>query len=213
MRIAHRLRAALPLFCVIVALGAGCSTARPVRNERQGLLDRIALADHSRKSNQFGKISRSPAAPVGSVHSAVEVAPGALHWPLARVEITSQFGSRGRDFHEGIDLRAKKGTTVFAAQDGVVLYAGSKIRGYGRMVVIRHAKELSTVYAHNSQVLVRIGQKVKQGQRIAITGSTGRSTGPHLHFEIRDGMSALDPLEVMPAPRRVTVASTHEGAG
>jgi murein DD-endopeptidase MepM/ murein hydrolase activator NlpD len=120
-----------------------------------------------------------------------------LHWPLKSVRVTSRFGKRPRDFHEGIDLKAKSGTPVYAAQAGKVLYAGLKIRGYGKMIVIKHQYGIATVYAHNSRLLVRAGDWVSLGQQIAVSGSTGRSTGPHLHFEVRYGVSAMDPVQMV----------------
>jgi murein DD-endopeptidase MepM/ murein hydrolase activator NlpD len=132
---------------------------------------------------------------------AVEIAGSNLRWPVAEVKVTSSFGPRGREFHEGIDLKAPVGTPVYAAQDGTVIYSGSKIRGYGRLVVVRHFKQVSTIYAHNSKLLVRSGQYVRQGQKIAISGQSGHVTGPHVHFEVRDGLSALDPEELLPSAR------------
>jgi murein DD-endopeptidase MepM/ murein hydrolase activator NlpD len=120
-----------------------------------------------------------------------------LHWPLKSVQVTSRFGRRPRDFHEGIDLRAKSGTPVYAAQEGKVIYAGKKIRGYGRMLVIKHAYGIATVYAHNSRLLVRAGDHVRLGQQVAVSGSTGHSTGPHLHFEVRSGTVAVDPQQMV----------------
>ena len=119
-------------------------------------------------------------------------------WPLKKVTVTSPFGQRHGDFHEGIDLRADPWTPVYAVQAGKVLYAGRKISGYGKIVVIRHAPGLSTVYAHNSRLLVRTGQHVRQGQMISYSGQTGKAKGPHLHFEVRDGVNPLNPLRLMP---------------
>jgi murein DD-endopeptidase MepM/ murein hydrolase activator NlpD len=129
---------------------------------------------------------------------AMELKSAGLRWPLLRVEVTSPFGSRGREFHEGIDLRAKVGTPIYAAQAGTVIYADSKIRGYGRMIVIKHREGLATVYAHASRLLVRKGQKVNAGQKIAISGKSGHATGPHLHFEVRSGVVAVNPYEFLP---------------
>jgi hypothetical protein len=198
-------RVCMAVLALSAALGASaCSTARPVPSERQGLFDRISSADHSHRNNRLAKADGSSAAraiatsDAKNARAAMEVSAGQLHWPLQHVEITSPFGQRGGEFHEGIDLRARQGTPVYAAQEGTVIYAGSKIRGYGRLVVIRHFRQLSTIYAHNSRLLVRVGQFVRQGQKIAISGNTGHSKGPHLHFEVRDGLSALNPLEIMP---------------
>jgi murein DD-endopeptidase MepM/ murein hydrolase activator NlpD len=132
-----------------------------------------------------------------------------FRWPLDQVQVTSPFGQRKHEFHEGIDLRAKAGTSVYAAHSGQVLYAGDRISGYGRMVVIRHSSGIATVYAHNSKLLVRKGQWVSQGTRIAVSGSTGHSTGPHLHFEVRAGVAAINPLEVLPKTKARMLAANR----
>ena len=129
-----------------------------------------------------------------------------LQWPLKEIEITSGYGKRARDFHEGIDLKAKEGTAVFSAEAGKVVYAGSKIRGYGNLVVIRHISGVTTIYAHNSRMLVKKGQKVAQGQHIADSGRTGHVSGPHLHFEVRRGLNPLDPIAFLPRASEVQVA-------
>jgi murein DD-endopeptidase MepM/ murein hydrolase activator NlpD len=121
-----------------------------------------------------------------------------MRWPLNRVQITSPYGPRGHEFHEGVDLRASVGTPVFAAQTGTVIYSDRKIRGYGNMIVIRHADGITTIYAHNSRLLVHRGQRVIKGQKIAMTGRSGRAHGPHLHFEIRSGVIALNPVDMLP---------------
>jgi murein DD-endopeptidase MepM/ murein hydrolase activator NlpD len=121
-----------------------------------------------------------------------------MRWPLNRVQITSPYGPRGREFHEGVDLRASVGTPVFAAQTGTVIYSDRKIRGYGNMIVIRHADGITTIYAHNSRLLVHRGQRVIKGQKIAMSGRSGRAHGPHLHFEIRSGVIALNPVDMLP---------------
>jgi murein DD-endopeptidase MepM/ murein hydrolase activator NlpD len=127
-------------------------------------------------------------------------APGTarLRWPLARPVLTSLFGKRwGRD-HEGIDMQAPSGTPVLAAADGEVIYAGNQVRGYGNMVVLRHASDMLTVYAHNSLLLVHTGDRIVAGRAIARVGDTGRSTAPHLHFEVRLGQVPQDPLPFLP---------------
>jgi murein DD-endopeptidase MepM/ murein hydrolase activator NlpD len=121
-----------------------------------------------------------------------------LRWPLAKPVLTSLFGKRwGRD-HEGIDMGAPNGTPVLAAADGEVVYAGDRVRGYGNMVVLQHAGDLLTVYAHNSLLLVHVGDRIVVGQEIARVGSTGRSTGTHLHFEVRRKEEPQDPLQFLP---------------
>lgn len=124
----------------------------------------------------------------------------ALRWPLAsgRIVVGSPFGTREGRPHEGIDLPAPVGTPVFAAADGRVAYAGNGIRGYGNMIVVRHAGDLLTVYAHNSVLLVTPGQPVRAGDRIALVGQSGRATGPHLHFEVRSGQIPRNPMGFLP---------------
>lgn len=121
-------------------------------------------------------------------------------WPTNEVVVTSNFGSRSGEYHDGIDLRARSGTEVRASFDGKVIYSGSKISGYGRMIVIRHEGKLSTVYAHNSKLYVKAGARVRRGQLIALSGNTGRSSGPHVHFEVREGVTAINPILLLPSP-------------
>jgi len=119
-----------------------------------------------------------------------------LIWPLQGRK-TSGFGPRGRSVHQGIDLAAPKGTPVRASASGKVAYSGNGMKGYGKVVVIKHTNDLSTVYAHNSSLLVRMGDSVDQGQTIAKVGATGRATGPHLHFEIRRRGVPEDPRKFL----------------
>ena len=121
-------------------------------------------------------------------------------WPTQGV-FTSGYGWRWGRMHKGIDIANNTGTSIHAARDGKVTYAGW-MGAYGYLVEIAHDDGESTRYAHNSRLMVRKGQEVRQGTRIALMGSTGRSTGPHLHFEIRRrGGGAANPLAVLP-PRK-----------
>jgi murein DD-endopeptidase MepM/ murein hydrolase activator NlpD len=118
--------------------------------------------------------------------------------PVANARITSNFGhrqdpfGRGRAFHGGIDFAGPLGTPIQSAGAGMVIQAGV-MGGYGKVVMIDHGNGHTTVYAHAQKVLVRDGQMVMAGQSIATLGSTGRSTGPHLHFEVRVGGLRVDP--------------------
>ncbi|OCL25667.1 hypothetical protein U472_15160 [Orenia metallireducens] len=114
-------------------------------------------------------------------------------WPTRYKRITSPFGSRWGRMHKGIDIAAPKGSVVRAAKSGVVTQS-RYLSGYGKAIYIDHGNGVSTRYAHNSRLLVRVGERVYQGQVIAYSGSTGRSTGPHLHFEIRIRDRAINPL-------------------
>ncbi len=119
-------------------------------------------------------------------------------WPVDGGRINSFYGWRSsRRFHDGIDIIAPSGTNVFASKSGEVIYSSNKIRGYGNMVVIRHNSGYSTVYAHNKTNLVKKGDIVKQGDIIAQVGSTGHSSGPHSHFEVRKGKYSVEPLKYL----------------
>ncbi|MFM1841837.1 MAG: lipoprotein NlpD, partial [Cyanobacteriota bacterium] len=114
-------------------------------------------------------------------------------WPAKGV-LTSGYGRRWGRMHRGIDIAGPIGTPIVAAASGEVISAGWNAGGFGKLVKIRHADGSITYYAHNNRILVRKGDYVQQGQQVAEMGSTGRSTGPHLHFEIRpDGKSAINP--------------------
>ena len=119
-------------------------------------------------------------------------------WPVRDGVLTSGYGPRGRRLHKGIDIAAPPGTPVYAAASGTVIYSDNKQRGYGNLVIIEHPGNWVTVYAHNRRNLVDEGDSVRQGARIAEVGSTGRSTGPHLHFELRRRGKAIDPLKRLP---------------
>ncbi len=115
-----------------------------------------------------------------------------LIWPV-NAPITSPFGWRWGRMHEGLDLGAASGAPIAAAAAGAVIYAGW-LGGYGNLVVIDHGGGLATAYGHQSSIAVSVGQEVAQGQVIGYVGSTGHSTGPHLHFEVRVDGAAVDPL-------------------
>lgn len=123
-------------------------------------------------------------------------------WPLEG-NVTSGYGYRihpttnARDFHAGIDIAAPSGAVVRAAASGKVRQACS-LGQYGLAVVLEHGGNLTTWYGHNSKLLVRQGELVKQGQAIALVGQTGRATGPHLDFRIKIGDQPVDPLEWLP---------------
>lgn len=104
--------------------------------------------------------------------------------PTSRGTITSGFGMRWGRLHTGVDIAMPSGNAVFASDGGVVRFSGYR-NGYGYTVIIDHGGGMSTLYAHNSKLLVSAGTKVYKGQQVAVSGSSGRSTGPHLHFEVR----------------------------
>lgn len=124
-------------------------------------------------------------------------------WPVKKFVLTSGFGSRRGRPHDGIDLSAKRGTPIFAAEDGKVIYA-KRFSSYGNLIVIKHGGNYFTAYAHTDTVFVHKDGSVKKGQKIATIGRTGRSSGPHLHFETYRGTMAIDPITVLPKRELVT---------
>ncbi|MFL5911066.1 MAG: murein hydrolase activator EnvC family protein [Gaiellaceae bacterium] len=145
------------------------------------------------------KIRASEAAPSdGSAGSTTAATPSAagLIWPL-QGPITSPFGPRWGGFHPGIDIGVPEGTPIHAAAAGTVIWCGWD-GGYGNLVVIDHHDGIATAYAHQSRIEVSCNQNVEQGQEIGRVGSTGFSTGPHLHFEVRVNGSPVDPLGYLP---------------
>jgi len=119
-------------------------------------------------------------------------------WPVSG-DITSGFGWRdspwggGIEFHQGIDIANYMETPIVATADGEVVQSGWS-EGYGNIVQIDHGNGITTIYGHNSSIIVSVGKSVKKGQVISYMGSTGRSTGPHLHYEVRVNGTAVDPL-------------------
>jgi murein DD-endopeptidase MepM/ murein hydrolase activator NlpD len=122
-------------------------------------------------------------------------------WPVSG-RITSKFGYRihpisgKRQFHDGLDIANDSGTKIVAAGSGIVTYSGWN-GGYGRVIIISHGYGYKSVYAHNRKNLVEVGERVKKGQVIAELGNTGRSTGPHLHFEVYYKGNKIDPLKIL----------------
>ena len=118
--------------------------------------------------------------------------------PIAEGWLSSRYGKRNdpftgkQDFHKGLDFAGKKGSDVVAVGDGVVSWAGKR-SGYGNLIEINHGNGYSTRYGHNQSHLVKVGDKVKKGQQIALMGSTGRSTGPHVHFEVLQNGKTVNP--------------------
>ncbi|MCC6948934.1 MAG: peptidoglycan DD-metalloendopeptidase family protein [Bradyrhizobiaceae bacterium] len=120
-----------------------------------------------------------------------------FRWPV-RGRVISGFGPKaGGQHNDGINLAVPEGADVKAAEDGVVAYAGNELKGYGNLVLIRHADGWMTAYAHNSQLMVKRGDQVRRGQSVARAGQTGGVSSPQLHFEIRKGSSPVDPTKYL----------------
>ena len=134
---------------------------------------------------------------VAALRRAPATCPIALAWPV-EAPLGNGFGPRGTHFHAGIDLLAEAGTPVRAAAPGRVAYAGRIAGGWGKLVVLAHARRVRTLYAHLSAVSVDVGERVRTGSRVGAVGATGNATGPHLHFEVRLGGAAVDPSSALP---------------
>ena len=157
---------------------------------------KVAMAD----SSQTARVVEP--APVLSSQGAVKAAepagslPG-FRWPV-RGRVIAAFGPKPNGVqNDGINLAVPEGTPIKAAEDGVVAYAGSELKGYGNLVLVRHPNGFVTAYAHASDILVKRGETVKRGQVIAHAGQTGNVTSPQLHFEIRKGATPVDPSQYL----------------
>ncbi len=167
--------------------------------------------ERSLDTQEQGPAPESPGKPQGNPRT--ESPPWAgkemdLIWPI-QGKINSRYGLRGKNFHSGLDIASPHYQEVKAAMDGEVLLARDSSTGYGKLIVLKHDGGLSTVYGHLNVLIAREGEAVRQGQPIGGVGSTGRSTGPHLHFELREHGRALDPLPLLPR----TIEDLLEKAG
>jgi len=126
-----------------------------------------------------------------------DIDPRKLLWPVEKPDFTSRFGRRFGQDHTGLDMAVAIGTPVVAAHDGIVKKTGW-MGGYGLAIVIQHYDGRETLYAHLSEILLEENEEVSIGQIIGLSGSTGRSTGPHLHFEVRFENIALNPEDFLP---------------
>lgn len=149
------------------------------------------------------EVAPHPAPAPAPVHSegpapGERVGDGSFSWPIPGGEILSVFGDRrGRRRHEGVDIRGRRKQPVLAARAGTVVYAGGTMRGYGKTVILEHGDGVETLYAHNSKLLVKPGERVERGQPVALVGRSGNATTEHCHFEIRRGSTAVDPLSYL----------------
>src|SRR5579863_1409929 len=159
---------------------------------------RFAAGDPQQKA----RLAQSTAAEDTPVETPVKAAEatGALptfRWPVRGKVITSYGAKTNGKANDGINLAVPEGTPIKAAEDGVVAYSGNELKGYGNLVLIRHANGYVTAYAHASELLVKRGDTIKRGQIIAKSGQSGEVASPQLHFEIRKGSSPVDPLQFL----------------
>jgi murein DD-endopeptidase MepM/ murein hydrolase activator NlpD len=146
-----------------------------------------------------------PASPVPQQYA------GSLRWPVDAGIVSSEFGERWGKRHKGIDIAADAGEPVYAIADADVIYAGDGLRGYGNVVILRHDSQMTSLYAHNSELKVHQGDHVTQGTLISLLGNTGHSTGPHVHFEIREGDVAVSPRTLLPQSKLAEAGGQRSG--
>lgn len=159
---------------------------------------RQEMAGVAQPSSKPTPLHRASLAQKPSVRQAVTKdtparAGGKFGWPVQGRVISSYGAKKGGLHNDGINIQAPKGTAVQAAENGVVVYAGSELEGYGNLVLVRHADRWMTAYAHMDRVLIKKGDVLKKGQSLGTVGSTGNVDSPQLHFEVRRGTKALDP--------------------
>ena len=133
-----------------------------------------------------------------------------FQWPVNQVTMSRGFQASRRP-HYGLDLTGPRGTSIYAAAEGRVIYAGSGFSGYGRLVIVEHGAEWATFYAHLEKILVGEGQLLGPGQVLGTMGDSGRATGVHLHFEVRRDRQPLDPLSVLSPPTPPRSLSSTQG--
>ena len=176
---------------------AAVAAAQPAAIAAQPVT-RVAAVDNQQKARLA---QASPNADEPAIESPVKAeATGALptfRWPV-RGKVIAAYGAKTNGkANDGINLAVPEGTPVKAADDGVVAYSGNELKGYGNLVLIRHANGYVTAYAHASELLVKRGDTIKRGQVIAKSGQSGEVQSPQLHFEIRKGSSPVDPLQFL----------------
>jgi murein DD-endopeptidase MepM/ murein hydrolase activator NlpD len=177
-------RTGLPANQPVIINSSGANSSTPAGDGRVAALNNSATASDAQGSG-------SPQA-TGSVAGSSK-----LRWPVEG-KVISAFGPRPDGTHnDGVNLAVPMGADVHAAEAGVVAYAGSELKGYGNLVLLRHDNGWVTAYAHGDELMVKRGDKVKRGQVIAKAGRTGQVDQPQVHFELRQGQRPVDPTPFM----------------
>ena len=159
------------------------------------LVEANGLADAGNiKVGQDILIPAKPAQPVSNITPIPVYSKEDFIWPV-KGKVISSFGQkRGSTPNKGVDIQAREGTVVIASRSGRVIFSDDKVRGFGKTVILDHGDGIQTVYSHNSEILVRIGEDVRQAQPVAKVGSGGRGNSPYLHFEIRKRHKPQNPF-------------------
>ena len=186
-----------------VAAAAPAPLAAPVAVAAAPVATRVAAA----VPEPVQKVRMAQTTTPAEVAAAVPESPvkaaeatGALptfRWPVRGRVIASYGAKTNGKSNDGINVAVPEGTPVKAAEDGVVAYSGNELKGYGNLILVRHANGYVTAYAHASELMVKRGETIKRGQVIAKSGQSGEVGSPQLHFEIRKGSSPVDPLSFL----------------
>jgi len=181
-------------------LTAGQRLRLPGKRREAAVASRGARAPASKPRRVFPRPAVTRRTPVSLPVALAHPPPRAgrkFLWPV-RGRVSVGFGPRGKGLHnDGINILAPRGTVVRAAENGVVAYSGNQLRGFGNLLLIKHAGGWTSAYAHNQTVLVKAGQRVRKGQSISRVGRSGSVLHPQLHFELRRGRRAVDPLRYL----------------
>lgn len=184
----------LPVLLTTLIFESGCVSSRPSQSSGSNNEDVKVEIDKETNSFKKSKPSRLKEKPL-------------FDWPVVEARMSRGFlpkvTRKRKRPHKGIDLAAQRGTAVMASHDGMVIYTGKEFKGYGKMIMIEK-DGWATLYGHLDKIIVYEGQKVRQGDVIGALGNTGRSSGPHLHFEIRKADGPIDPLPYLPAGEALT---------
>lgn len=157
----------------------------------------VSVASSAQPPTTSGAKPTATAIPKATVPAPPVLAGKGFSWPV-RGKLISSFGPKTKGLqNDGINIAAPRGTPVRAAENGVVAYAGNELRGFGNLLLVKHSDGWVTAYAHNDSLLVQRGDKIKKGQEIAKIGSTGNVATPQLHFELRKGRRAVDPVKYL----------------
>lgn len=182
----------LPLITILI-FESGCTSAPVQPTQNSAVDDSKVEVDKGTNSFKKGKSSRTEKP--------------FFDWPVLEARMSRGFlpkvTRKRKRPHKGIDLAAQRGTAVMASHDGLVIYTGKEFKGYGKMIMIEK-DGWATLYGHLDKIIVYEGQRVRQGDVIGALGNTGRSSGPHLHFEIRKADGPIDPLPYLPAGEALT---------
>lgn len=203
MHLLKKQSAILALPFLFLALGAcgHSETHDPARDPAAAIVvsEPLLETDESELPYSESDLQRIP--PTAQFEKLESLGDVFFDWPVDEARLTRGFIPERRKKkrpHLGIDLAGPRGTPIFSAQAGTVIYAGKAFRGYGKMILVENRNGWATLYAHLSTIAVREGDTVAKGQQIAGMGSTGRSTGNHLHFEIRRERRPVDPMAFLP---------------